>query len=214
MAEVKVNKKNKINRLFTHIITYGCITIFFLMLLFAITLFYRTKQNSFQQQMNVLNRENEAIQIQIDDIVSKSITAKNYIKIWNEDFTADERKLDGINLDEIKKQILELAENSHIINVSVKFSPLILIDGSFGKQNINVLTTLLTINFSSITDIDSFNFIESLKKQLKCFKIIQEVSLKRVKKVDENFLKILNNGNIPAGVEGSIVMRLYGLENK
>ena len=91
---------------------------------------------------------------------------------------------------------------------------MILIDGSFGKQNINVLTTLLTINFSTITDIDFFNFLESLKKQLKCFKIIQEVNLKRVKKVDENFLKILNNGNIPTGVEGSIVLRLYGLENK
>ncbi len=214
MTEVKVNKKSKINRLFTRIIIYGCIAIFFLMLLFAITLFYKIKQNSFQQEMHVLNKENQAIQIQIDDMVSKSIAAKNYIKIWNEDFTAEERKLDGINLDEIKRQIQKLAENSHIIDVSVNFSPLILIDGSFGKQNINVLTTSLTINFATITDIDFFNFLESLKNQLKCFKIIQEVSLKRVKKVDENFLKILNNGNIPIGVEGSIVMRLYGLENK
>lgn len=214
MTEVKVNKKNKINRLFTRIIIYGCVTIFFLMLLFAIILFYKTKQNSFQQEMNVLNRENEVIRVQINDIVSKSITAKNYIKIWNEDFTEDEKKLNGINLDEIKKQVQKLAEDSHIINVSVNFSPLILIEDSFGKQNINVLTTLLTIDFSTITDIDFFNFLESLKKELKCFKIVQEVGLKRVKKVDEDFLKILNNGSIPAGVEGSIAMRLYGLENK
>ena len=101
-----------------------------------------------------------------------------------------------------------------MINISTNFSPLILVDGSFGKQNINVLTTLLTVKFSTITDIDAFNFIESFEKEIDYFNIIQEFSLKRLKKVDENFLKTLNGGNIVSGVEGTFIVRLYGLENK
>ena len=211
MTEVK---KNKINRLFTNIIAYGSLTIFFLMLFFAIILFYRTKQNSFQQQIHILNKENEAITLQIRDIVNKSITAKNYIKIWNEEFTKEQKKLAGIDTEKIREKISKLAKDSKLINVSTNFSPLILVDDSFGKQNINVLTTLLTIKFSTITDIDAFNFIESFKKEIGYFNIIQEFSLKRLKRVDENFLKTLNSGNIVNGVDGTFIIRLYGLENK
>lgn len=211
MTEVK---KNKINRLFTNIIAYGSLTIFFLMLFFAIILFYRTKQNSFQQQIHILNKENEAITLQIRDIVNKSITAKNYIKIWNEEFTKEQKKLAGIDTEKIREKISKLAKDSKLINVSTNFSPLILVDDSFGKQNINVLTTLLTIKFSTITDIDAFNFIESFKKEIGYFSIIQEFSLKRLKRVDENFLKTLNSGNIVNGVDGTFIIRLYGLENK
>lgn len=211
MAEVK---KNKINRLFTQIIAYGSLSVLFLMLFFAILLFYKTKRGLYQQQINILNKENETITTQINDIVSKSITAKNYIKIWNEEFTKEQKKLDGINTEEIKQKILKLAKDSKLINVSVNFSPLILIDGAFGKQNINILTTLLTIKFSTITDIDVFNFIDSFKKEINYFNIIQKISIKRLKKVDENFLKTLNGGNIVSGVDGTFVIRLYGLENK
>ena len=77
MTEVK---KNKINRLFTQIIAYGSLSVLFLMLFFAILLFYKTKRGLYQQQINILNKENETITTQINDIVSKSITAKNYIK--------------------------------------------------------------------------------------------------------------------------------------
>lgn len=211
MTEVK---KNKINRLFTQIIAYGSLSVLFLMLFFAILLFYKTKRGLYQQQINILNKENETITTQINDIVSKSITAKNYIKIWNEEFTKEQKKLDGINTEEIKQKILKLAKDSKLINVSVNFSPLILIDGAFGKQNINILTTLLTIKFSTITDIDVFNFIDSFKKEINYFNIIQKISIKRLKKVDENFLKTLNGGNIVSGVDGTFVIRLYGLENK
>lgn len=211
MTEVK---KSKINRLFRQIIAYSSLSVFFLMLFFAILFFYKTRKNLYQQQINILNKENGTIIVQINDIVSKSITAKNYIKIWNEDFTTEQKKLSGINIEKIKQKIAKLAKDSKMVNVSTTFSPLILIDGSFGKQNINVLTTLLTVRFSTITDIDLFNFIESFEKEIDYFNIIQEVSLKRLKKVDENFLKTLNNGNIVSGVEGTFIVRLYGLENK
>ena len=211
MTEVK---KSKINGLFTRIIAYGSLSVFFLLLFFTILLFYKTRENLYQQQINILNKENETITTQINDIVSKSITAKNYIKIWNEDFTNEQKKLSGIDIENIKRKIIKLAEDSKMINVSTNFSPLILVDGSFGKQNVNVLTTLLTVKFSTITDIDAFNFIESFEKEIDYFNIIQEFSLKRLKKVDENFLKTLNGGNIVSGVEGTFIVRLYGLENK
>ena len=44
--------------------------------------------------------------------------------------------------------------------------------------------------------------------------IIDISQIKRLKKVDENFLKTLNGGNIVSGVDGTFVIRLYGLENK
>ena len=70
------------------------------------------------------------------------------------------------------------------------------------------------IKFSTITDIDVLNFLDNLEKNIGCFVLVQDMSLKRTKKINDDFIKTLNTGNIITAVDGEIRVRLYGLESK
>ncbi|MDD2840160.1 MAG: hypothetical protein PHY80_03465 [Rickettsiales bacterium] len=167
-----------------------------------------------QQKINVLEKQNLVISTQINDIINKSIAAKNYIKIWNEELSKEQRALTGINTTNTYATILQIAKDSKLVNVSVSFSPLILTAGAFEKQNVKVFTTVAFIKFSTITDIDVLNFLDNLKRDVGCFIIVQDISLKRTRKINDDFIKTLNTGNIITAVDGEIRIRLYGLEAK
>lgn len=207
-------KKGKINKLFSKITIYLSISIVFLILFLLILDFYSQKRATLQQEINVLEKQNASISAQISDIINKSIAAKTYIKIWNEEFSKEQKELKGINTTNTYAKILEIAKDSKLVNVSVNFSPLILASGAFEKQNIKVFTTAAVIKFSTITDIDVLNFLDNLKRDLGCFVIVQDMSLKRTRKIDDEFIKMLNTGNVITAVDGEIRVRLYGLEAK
>ena len=66
-------------------------------------------------------------------------------------------------------------------------------------------------SFNSITDINVFMFLDSLKENLGYFITVQDVNLKRIKKVDQELLDKISNGENVAAVEGDIKIRIYGL---
>lgn len=207
-------KKGKINKLFSKITIYLSITIAFLIIFLLILDLYSQKRATLQQEVNFLEKQNSSISAQISDIINKSIAAKTYIQIWNEEFSKEQKELKGINTTSAYTKILEIAKDSKLVGVSVNFSPLILASGVFEKQNIKVFTTVAVIKFSTITDIDVLNFLDNLKRDIGCFVILQDMSLKRTRKIDDEFIKTLNTGNVITAVDGEIRVRLYGLEAK
>lgn len=214
VKDTLIKKIKKINGLFSKITIYLSISITFLILFLLLLNFHSQQKEVLQQKLNVLENQNSTITVQINDIINKSIAAKNYIKIWNEELSKEQKNLQGINTTETYATILQIAKDSKLVNVSVNFSPLILTTGAFEKQNIKVFTTVAVIKFSTITDIDVLNFLDNLKKNVGCFILIQDVNLKRTRKIDDNFIKTLNAGNIITAVDGEIRVRLYGLESK
>jgi len=210
-----IKRMNKIKVLFSKITIYLSISIAFLILFILILNFHSQQESSLIQKVNVLEKQNSIITTQINDIINKSIAAKNYIKIWNEEFSEEQKNLKGINTTNIYAKILAIAKDSKLINVSLSFSPLIITGGIFGeKENIKVFTTIATIKFSTITDIDVLNFLDNLKKDIGCFIIVQDISLTRTRKINDDFIKTLNSGNIITAVDSEIKIRLYGLEAK
>lgn len=209
-----IKKMSKINRLFSKITVSLSISIIFLIVFLLLLNFYSQKKIFLQQKINVLEKQNLVISTQINDIINKSIAAKNYIKIWNEELSKEQRALTGINTTNTYATILQIAKDSKLVNVSVSFSPLILTAGAFEKQNVKVFTTVAFIKFSTITDIDVLNFLDNLKRDVGCFIIVQDISLKRTRKINDDFIKTLNTGNIITAVDGEIRIRLYGLEAK
>ncbi|HSQ97969.1 MAG TPA: hypothetical protein VLL98_04595 [Rickettsiales bacterium] len=213
--EIAKKKDNrKVKKLFYSIIFYSSILIICLILFLGIVLFYSQRKEFLQQRITILKKQNSNISLQINNIINKSIAAKNYIKIWNEQFSKEQKELKGIDTSVAYGKIMQIAKDSKLIEVSMNFSPLILTGGIFEKQNIKVFTTFVTIKFNSITDIDVLNFLDNLKKDLNYFIIIQEINLKRTNRINDDFIKTLNNGNIVTAVEGEIKIRLYGLEAK
>ena len=119
--------------------------------------------------------------------------------------------LKGINYPEVEKQILNIASANHFINTIITSSPTIMVGGAFEKEILNTYTVLITMQFSCITDLDIYNFLDALKSNLDYFIVIESLSFTRVGKVDNEFLKTLKNGNNVSGVNGEIKIRLYGL---
>lgn len=214
IKQIQKMKVGKTQRLFYVITTLVSVLIVCFILLLISLVFYSQRKHDLEQQVNILRKQNSNISLQVDDIINKSITTKNYIQIWNEKFSEVQKELKGVNTSDVYATISATAKQSKLVNVSISFSPLILVGGIFEKQNIKVFSTLVTIKFSSITDIDVLSFLDSLKQTKKYFFIVQEINLKRTGKISDEFIETLNNGNIVTAVDGEIKIRIYGLEVK
>ena len=206
-----IDKDNKINRLLIKVLIFFII---FLSLLggfiFNIKLLLQ-KRDDVISELNSLNRQNASILGEIRSIEEKSITAKKYIDLWENDFTPDQKVISGIKVAAAEKKIQDLASENHMVNVNVSYSPVILVGGVFERSTIKTYTTLFEIKFSSITDINIFNFLDDLRTKLGYFVIIQEVNFERTGKVDDEFLKTLKSGGSITAVKGTIKVRLYGI---
>jgi hypothetical protein len=211
---IQIKNNKKIRKLFVTSSMYFAIIMVFAILFIILLEFCLKAKSSFQQQLNLLTKQNATVTHQIYDIANKTIVTQNYIKIWKEEFSEEQRELKGLNTSNIYQKILNISKHSKLGNVTIDFSQLILAGGSLEKDSMKVFTTEVTIKFSTITDIDVLNFLENLKKNIGCFIVVQEVNLNRTKKIDSYFIKTLDSGNLITAIDGIIKVRLYGLELK
>lgn len=173
-----------------------------------------SERESFQKKVNSLTKRNNEILKQIRDIENKSKTAKKYIQIWEKDFIVEQKELKGVDVDKIGERLQRLAKSSNLSNVDINFSPVTILGKDFEKNNIATYTTLVTIKFGAITDVDVFRFIDQIQKTIGYFTVIQNISLKRTGKVDDDFLSSLIDGKNTSAVTGETNIRIYGLGEK
>ena len=147
----------------------------------------------------------------IENVEKKSKIAEDYIQIWNTDFLPKQKEFKGINIEELQASIEKLARETKLENLAINFSPVVLAGKDLSKQTIKVYTTLVSIRFTSITDINFFMFLDNLKDEIGYFITIQDINLKRVGKVNQEMLDALSIGNIVTNVEGDVKVRVYGL---
>lgn len=204
-------QEKKIHKLFTKVIIFS-ILFLIMFLLFAINLkvVLSGKANSINE-IDDLKIENAAILEEIENADKKSKMAENYIEVWENSLLPKQRELKGINIEDLQLSIEKLANNTKLENLVINFSPVILAGKNLEKTNIKTYTTLASIRFTSITDINVFMFLDKLKEDLGYFITVQDLNLKRVKKVDKLLLDSINNGENVATVEGDIKIRIYGL---
>ena len=206
--------KSKASILFTNIVIK--FTISFTLLISSILVIKILSNNIKKTKIEIenLDEKNKAIIIQTTSIVNKSIAAKKYIKLWNEDLNAKQKELSGISVETIQAQIDKIASNQNITLSSIAFSPSVMTGGSFEKLSIVTYSTLVTIKFSTITDINAFKFLNDLKENLDNFIVVTEINLKRTKKITPDFLKQLGSGLPLTAIDGEFKVRLYGIEQK
>lgn len=206
--------KSKVNILFTNIVIKFIISLILLISSILIIKILSSNIKKTKVEIENLDAKNKAIVIQTTSIVNKSIAAKKYIKLWNEDLNEKQKELSGISIETVQTQIDKIASNQNIILNSVAFSPTVITSGSFEKMSVVTYSTLVTIKFSTITDINAFKFLDDLKKNLDNFIIVTEINLKRTKKITPDFLKQLNSGLPLSAIDGEFKVRLYGIEQK
>ena len=210
------NKKpfNKINSLFINITIKFIIFLVLIGLSILIIKVLMANISKSKKEIEDLNKKNINIIDQTTDIVNKSIAAKKYIVVWENELTKNQKMLTGISTQKIQSQIEAIAAQDKFRIRSITFSPVVIAGGSFRKTSITTYSTLVTIRFSTVTDINAFAFLNDLKEKLDNFAVITDVSLKRTKKITPNFLKKLNDGIVMTAIDGEFKIRLYGIEPK
>ena len=206
-----VLQEKKISKLFSKVIVVSIIC-FILLIVFIVNLqiILKGKSNTLTR-IDDLRIENATVISEIENVEKKSKIAEDYIQIWNTDFLPKQKEFKGINIEELQASIEKLARETKLENLAINFSPVVLAGKDLSKQTIKVYTTLVSIRFTSITDINFFMFLDNLKDEIGYFITIQDINLKRVGKVNQEMLDSLSIGNIVTNVEGDIKVRVYGL---
>lgn len=206
-----VLQEKKISKLFSKVIVVSIIC-FILLIVFIVNLqiILKGKSNTLTR-IDDLRIENATVISEIENVEKKSKIAEDYIKIWNTDFLPKQKEFKGINIEELQASIEKLARETKLENLAINFSPVVLAGKDLSKQTIKVYTTLVSIRFTSITDINFFMFLDNLKDKIGYFITIQDINLKRVGKVNQEMLEALSIGETVINVEGDIKVRVYGL---
>lgn len=206
-----VLQEKKISKLLSKVIVVSIIC-FILLIVFIVNLqiILKGKSNTLTR-IDDLRIENATVISEIENVEKKSKIAEDYIKIWNTDFLPKQKEFKGINIEELQASIEKLARETKLENLAINFSPVVLAGKDLSKQTIKVYTTLVSIRFTSITDINFFMFLDNLKDEIGYFITIQDINLKRVGKVNQDMLDALSIGNVVTNVEGDVKVRVYGL---
>lgn len=206
-----VLQEKKISKLFSKVIVVSIIC-FILLIVFIVNLqiILKGKSNTLTR-IDDLRIENATVISEIENVEKKSKIAEDYIQIWNTDFLPKQKEFKGINIEELQASIEKLARETKLENLAINFSPVVLAGKDLSKQTIKVYTTLVSIRFTSITDINFFMFLDNLKDEIGYFITIQDINLKRVGKVNQEMLEALSIGETVINVEGDIKVRVYGL---
>lgn len=214
-SKIVIKDENKVQKLFVKLGVVSAIFVVLLIILIIIVSMLSKKRSILQSEIDSLKNASSIVQVQIRDIDNKAATAKNYIQVWEKDFIPYQKELKGINIDDVKKTVVEIANSNLFTNTVIEVSPVILAGQPLENASIRTYTTVVTVKFNAITDVNVYQFLDELKSNIGYFITIQEVTLKRVKRVDDDFLNTLSIGNIVTALEGEIKIRLYGLgENK
>ena len=206
-----VLQEKKISKLFSKVIVVSIIC-FILLIVFIVNLqiILKGKSNTLTR-IDDLRIENATVISEIENVEKKSKIAEDYIQIWNTDFLPKQKEFKGINIEDLQASIEKLARETKLENLAINFSPVVLAGKDLSKQTIKVYTTLVSIRFTSITDINFFMFLDNLKDEIGYFITIQDINLKRVGKVNQEMLDALSIGNVVTNVEGDVKVRVYGL---
>ena len=131
-----LKNEEKVNKLIIRLIIVS-----FLLLVLLGVFAYSAKvlldeKDKMQQEIDSVNNDNSVIISQIRDIEAKSTMAKNYIKIWNDNYIPNQKLMKGINVQDIESKIREIAEKNNLTNIVINLSPVILAGGQFERENV------------------------------------------------------------------------------
>ena len=203
----KLLKKVLIKRIMKgSIIIISCAIISFALFRYEVNIKDHLKDAS----RSIINTQNS-----LRKIGDKKVSYKDSIKLW-EDISDSNRKLNGIKIDKGQEIIKQLQEKYLIENVKVDFTiPEISNENEFKTQTVDVLVSMVTLSFNSISDQYTYAFINELSKKLPGYIELESVEFSRIGDVNEvRMIEIVKSGSIPTFVKSSIRFKWRDLSEK
>ena len=204
------SNKSKLNRLLFRNVFYffvflGLLVFFILEFLF----FSKNLKKTLLKNKNLTKQNNDILK-NIKNLEKKEEETKKYIDFWDKNFSENQKLLNGIDVTKTENFIKNIAEKNYFSNLSISYSSTV-IAPKLENNLIQVYSILFTIKFSSITDINIYNFVNDLKNEFNYLMVIEKIYFERNNKIDSVFLNSLRNGVILSAVSGEIKLRIYGL---
>lgn len=210
----KVPTKNKAAKLLKNIL----LSILFLAILdvaayLAVRNFIRTKARYKKEVQTLLERKRD-LKNQISDLSNRKAIAGKYIKMWEKEFTAGQKEKIGVSIGYAKDFLIKLSKSHHISNMQITFSTPEQMGDVFARNNVAVSSTLINIHFDTVTDINVHQFIDDIERNISGFVFLEEMTLIRTKKIDDDYIELLRKNNIVPTLRANLQIRWYGIRSK
>lgn len=209
----KPKKSGKIAKLTSTIISLSIILIILISSTFFIFQNFIKSRENLSLEINNLRRKEQSLINQIADLESQSANAQRYITMWREEFTEAQKSKNGISIDLATELLKNISKNHNVTDLQITFSSPAVLSGIFDRQSIRVSSTLITMRFNTITDINVLNFIQDIEKQIPNFMILTELKMTRTRKINEEYFDLLKRGNIVPTLKVELRIRWYGISS-
>lgn len=196
MAEyTKKNKNSKDFILITKGIRLFLIFIILCFMCYFILKFFIVKNLKEKLKTTEITNQIRLIENETREIDRKVNLVKNYIHVWEEEITENQKMRNGIDMESIRITFEDIANKHSIDNLNISFSMPTQITEIKGNP-IDVLNTEITITFNCLTEYSIYYFLNELTNNKNAFFIIEEFEIKKIKNIDKELIKkLIEDGN-------------------
>ena len=209
-------KKHKNSKSFV-LITKGMkLFLIFIILCFVcyfVLHFFIVKNLKEKLKITDLTNQIGLIQNETREIDRKVNLVKNYIHMWEEEITENQKIRNGIDMESIRVVIDDIANKHSIDNLNISFSIPTQITEIKGNP-IDVLNTEITITFNCLTEYSVYYFLNELTNNKNAFFIIEELEIKKIKNIDKELIKTLIENGTANLLSVTIKLQWYELSGK
>lgn len=199
------SKKNILVKKILFISIQLTIMIFFSLILLQKSLDYVAKSN---YEIISLIEESSKLTILLSDVERKAYLVNDYMKMWNENFSKEQREIKSIDIENIRQNLLTLSNNNYITNIQINFV-LPQIIKNLSKNTINFFNSENNIKLNSMTEYSLYYFLKQLEETKIGFFLIEEFSITRIKNLDKSIINNLINGKLDFLLESTIKLQWF-----
>ncbi len=204
----------KVNEIRKKIIVNFSISAALLLVLSGIV-YYKMNQESIRnKKIEQIKQQTTKIKNDTETILERIESIKRYKESWKT--IADNKKVtSGIKIDEINGKLAKTAAKYEISNQKIQITlPEEMKGGIFDCKTVNVVSSIVQVNFNALTDTRAMLFMSELTNSLPGYIIIDKVEIRRFKNYTEQDLVDISSGKDNAAIEAQIKFYWYSYKEK
>ena len=180
----------------------------------GVAYFVDAEVQNIDKENKKLNREISSIKREKNNYSKKLGLANEYISQYEKIKTEFENERLSLNRKIVRNKLNALKEKHKIADLQVNISPAKAIaEKELKKKNIDVQTSPINISLKAFTDIDVYNFIHDLSKEMPGFVVVKTFNIYRNSDLGKNNLIAISRGSKPTIVTSDIALDWVGIKN-
>ncbi len=195
------------------IASFSVAGILFLAFVAIIFLSYYEKKSAVAK-VELIKSDTAQIENQISELETKTVEIKKYQGLWK-NLSGNKKNTAGIKMDEINSNLALVAEKYSIFDPVIKVAlPETLKDGVFKRATVSVLSTNVSLSFSSADDVMAISFVTEFLNSIPGYVVVTNLELRKSKSYTDKDLIEISSGKNSAAVNGKVDFFWYAYKEK